>query len=177
MAVTSDAMYSTGTAGSSFIPSNVYCGCVLHRRNGNQLNTAFEHVEIPKPPVFGYCSYDTAMETDDGGLDYSTTPVCSINESVILEASLQNRLQGNNRLLRSEEQAAEERDTFLRTNRKRCNSGIIPTSWPKKFRKGRRGFIIVSLQYFHATDEYESVNSLLMETLNKTASSSQFIFV
>ncbi|XP_033355929.1 uncharacterized protein LOC117236783 [Bombus vosnesenskii] len=135
MAVTSDAMYNARTVAPSFMSSNVYYGCVPHCKKENQHNVMSEHIGITKPSSFHYYSYDTVMEIDEDGSDYSMASGYLNNDSVILEATVQNRLRTNDELP-LEQRVAYDADVLQRKNRKRCNSDLNPTSQLKKFRRG-----------------------------------------
>lgn len=83
------------------------------------------------------------MEIDEDGSDYSMASGYLNNDSVILEATVQNRLRTNDELP-LEQRVAYDADVLQRKNRKRCNSDLNPTSQLKKFRRGRNRFIILS---------------------------------
>ncbi|CAK9825984.1 hypothetical protein ANTRET_LOCUS3904 [Anthophora retusa] len=136
MAVTSDAMYNTGTIVPSFMSTNLYYGYVPHCKKENQRNPVYEHAEISKPLVFNCCSYDTAMETDDDGFSYSTISNRLNNDSVKPEASVQKRLKTHEKLQQCQQQTAYDADTLRHRNRKRCNSDLSPASQLKRFREG-----------------------------------------
>lgn len=89
------------------------------------------------------CSYDTAMETDDDGCVYSVASSYLNNNSMILEASAQNWLEANKQQQCQQQGVHNDADTLRRRNRKRCNSDLSPSSELKKFREGRREFIIL----------------------------------
>lgn len=149
MAVTSGAMYNARTVVPSFIPSNAYYGYVPPFRKENQLNVVLEHAEVAETSVFDRCSYNAAMETDDDGGDYSMASRYLNNASVILAASAQNRLKVNDQQQHCRQQAAHtDADTLRRRNRKRCNSDLRPTVELKKFREGRREFVISFFRIF-----------------------------
>ncbi|XP_076236206.1 uncharacterized protein LOC143180394 [Calliopsis andreniformis] len=136
MAVASGALYNARTAVQSFMSSNTYYGYVPPYRNESQFSTVLEHANV-ESPVFDPCSYDTAMETDDDGCDYSIASSYLNNNSVILEASGQNRLGTNEKQQQCPQLAVHsEADTLRRRNRKRCNGDLSPTSDQKKFREG-----------------------------------------
>ncbi|XP_034171732.2 uncharacterized protein LOC117600418 [Osmia lignaria lignaria] len=136
MAVASNAMYNAKTVVPSFLSSNMYYGYVPLYRKENQLNVTFENTDITKSPVLDRCSYDTAMETDDDGYDYSMASRYVNNDSVIPEASAQNRLKDNEKQQQRQQQTNHGVDMLRRRNRKRCNSDLNPTSELKKFRAG-----------------------------------------
>lgn len=143
MAVASGAMYNARTAVQPFMSSNTYYGYVPPYRNESQLNAVIEHTNISESPVFDPCSYDTAMETDDDGCVYSVASSYLNNNSMILEASAQNWLEANKQQQCQQQGVHNDADTLRRRNRKRCNSDLSPSSELKKFREGRREFIIL----------------------------------
>lgn len=145
MAVANDAMYNARTVAPSLMSSNVYYGCVPHCKKENQHNDNImsEHIGITNPSSFHYYSYDTIMETDEDGSDYSMASGYLNNDSVILEATVQNRLRTNDELS-LEQRVAYDADVLQRKNRKRRNSNPSPTSQLKKFQRGRNRFIILS---------------------------------
>lgn len=141
MSITSDTMYNARTITPSFISPNMHYDCKSRYRKNHQ-NVMFEHLEITKPSLFNCYSYDTLMETDEDECDYSIAPGYLNNDSIpILEASVQNRLKANK--LELQQQATHGADVLQRRNRKRRNSDLNPTNQLKKFRRGRRGFIIL----------------------------------
>ncbi|XP_053999809.1 uncharacterized protein LOC128887669 [Hylaeus anthracinus] len=136
MAVTSGAMYNPRNVVPSFMSSNTYYGYVPPYRKENQLNGALEHAEVTETSMFDRCSYDTAMETDDDGCDYSVASRYLNNASVILAAPTQSRLKTNDQQQHREQQTAHgDADTLQRRNRKRCNGDLSPTAELKKFRE------------------------------------------
>ncbi|KZC07667.1 PREDICTED: uncharacterized protein LOC107185867 [Dufourea novaeangliae] len=137
MAVASGAMYNTRTVVPSFMSSNIYYGYVPTYKKECQLNPVLEHEEVSKMPVYNSCTYGTAMETDDDGCDYSMASCYLNNDSVILEASAQNRLRVNDQQRQCQQQAShDDADTLRRRNRKRSNGDHSPVCELKKFREG-----------------------------------------
>ncbi|XP_076276308.1 uncharacterized protein LOC143207105 [Lasioglossum baleicum] len=137
MAVASSAMYNTRAVVPSFMSSNTYYGYVPNFKKENQLNPVLEHEEVSETPVHSPCTYDTAMEIDEDGYDYSMASRYLNNDSVILEASAQNRLKASDQQQQRQEQAAHSyTDTLRRRNRKRSNGDRYPVDDPKKFREG-----------------------------------------
>ncbi|XP_076375851.1 uncharacterized protein LOC143259011 isoform X1 [Megalopta genalis] len=137
MAVTSGAMYNTRAVVPSFMSSNSYYGYVPTFKKENQLNPVLEHEEVSGTPVHSHRTFDTAMEIDEDGYDYSVASCYLNNDSVILEASAQCRLKASDQQQQREGQAAHNyADTLRRRNRKRSNSDHYPADDPKKFREG-----------------------------------------
>lgn len=147
MAVTSDAMYQSRIIAPSFVSSNMYYGCVQHCKKETQHNVMLEHIGISKPSLIDCCSYDTLMETDEDGCDYSMTTDYLNNDSIILKATVQNRLKTSEKL-QSQQQTTYDADMLQRRSRKRHNSDFNSTSQLKKLRRGRKKFIIIFFLYF-----------------------------
>ncbi|KAF3421115.1 hypothetical protein E2986_03872 [Frieseomelitta varia] len=135
MAVTSNAMYNAETVAPSFMSSNVYYSRVSRCKNVNQHKVMLEHIETAKPPMFNYCSYDTMMETDEDGCDYSMASDYLNNDSVIVKAVVQNRLKAHEKP-QVEQRAVHDADVPQRRTRKRHNSDLSSTCQLKKFRRG-----------------------------------------
>lgn len=134
MAITSDAMYQSRIIAPSFVSSNMYYGCVQHCKKETQHNVMLEHIGISKPSLIDCCSYDTLMEIDEDGCDYSMTSDYLNNDSIILKATVQNRLKASDKL-QSQQQTTYDADMFQRRSRKRHNSDFNPTSQLKKLRR------------------------------------------
>lgn len=148
MAVASGAMYNARAVVPSFMSSNTYYGYVPTFRKENQLNPVLEHEEVSGRPVHNRCTYDTAMEIDEDGCDYSMTSRYLNNGSVVVEASAHSRLKASDQQQQQCQQQTAHgyADTLQRRNRKRSNGDHCPASDPKKFRQGRREFIISLLR-------------------------------
>ncbi|XP_031834642.1 uncharacterized protein LOC116427919 isoform X2 [Nomia melanderi] len=138
MAVASGAMYNARAVVPSFMSSNTYYGYVPTFRKENQLNPVLEHEEVSGTPVHNRCTYDTAMEIDEDGCDYSMASRYLNNDSVVVEASAHSRLKASDQQQQQcQQQAAHDyADTLRRRNRKRSNGDHCPASDPKKFREG-----------------------------------------
>ncbi|XP_006622379.1 uncharacterized protein LOC102672083 [Apis dorsata] len=134
MAVTNDAMYQSRIIAPSFVSSNMYYGCVQHCKKETQHNVMLEHIGISKPSLIDCCSYDTLMEIDEDGCDYSMTSDYLNNDSIILKATVQNRLKSDK--LQSQQQTTYDADMLQHRSRKRHNSDFNPTSQLKKLRRG-----------------------------------------
>ncbi|KAK1131240.1 hypothetical protein K0M31_017529 [Melipona bicolor] len=134
MAVTSNTTYNAATIAPSFTSSNVYYSRVPRCKKENQHKVMLEHIEIAKPSMFNCCSYDTMMETDEDECDYSMTSDYLNNDSVIVEAAVQNRLKAHEKL-QVEQRAVHDADVPQRRNRKRHNSDLNSTCQLKKFRR------------------------------------------
>ncbi|OAD53654.1 hypothetical protein WN48_09667 [Eufriesea mexicana] len=130
MSITSDTMYNARTVAPSFISSNMHYDCIPRYKKNHQ-NVMFEHIEITKPSLFNCYSYDTLMETDEDECDYSIASGYLNNDSIILEASVQNRLKANNKL-QLQQPATYGADVLQCRNRKRRNSDLNPTNQLKK---------------------------------------------
>lgn len=178
MAVASGAMYNARAVVPSFMSSNTYYGYVPTFRKENQLNPVLEHEEVSGTPVHNRCTYDTAMEIDEDGCDYSMASRYLNNDSVVLEASAHSRLKASDQQQQCQQQAAHDyADTLRRRNRKRSNSNHCPASDPKKFREGRREFIISLLHIATFERELRVFAFSICVTVCTKLRPHQFIFV
>lgn len=139
MAVASDAIYNGRSPVVSYVSSNAYYGYVPPCKTENELGDVLERGNgfAESTMLVPRCIYDTAMETDDDGYEYSTATRRLNNHCVIPEAALRNRFEINCRRQEQQQQhqASYDSDTLRRRNRKRCSSDLDTARELKKFRE------------------------------------------